>query len=331
MSNAVDEKVQHYLNETLGLSSRVSPWVRQGELPYFLQEAFDWRELDLAGHGVLLAIDRHAAKPSLAEVRTKLSKARSLFEQPIVYATGALASYERRYLIDQKVPFVVPGNQLYLPDLGIDLREYFRKRSVTPDTTLSPAAQAILIKLLLQPAWRDERRPAELADSLGYTAMTLSRALRELTTNAIVAVRENGRSRQIALEHPPADTWKRAIPLLRTPIKRIEWALPQPSPTLEKAPIAGLSALASSTMLAEPRSPVRAVSAAQWKEAVVDGVKALHDWQPGATEWQIWRYEPSIGEGRAIVDPLSLMLSLRDDDDERIQAALGELREQVPW
>ena len=46
----------------------------------------------------------------------------------MVYVTGALASYERKRLIEQKVPFMVPGNQLYLPDLGIDLREYFRQR-----------------------------------------------------------------------------------------------------------------------------------------------------------------------------------------------------------
>lgn len=331
MPDTVNEKIRQYLSETLGLSSRVSPWVRQDELPYYLQEAFDWREIDLAGHSVVLAIDRNAAKPSLSEVRSKLSKARSLFEQPIVYATRTLASYERRYLIDQKVPFVVPGNQLYLPDLGIDLREYFRKRSATPETTISPAAQAILIKLLLQPDWRAEGRPAQLANSLGYTPMTLSRALRELTTNAIVAVRENGRFRHIALERPPVETWQQALPLLRTPVKRIEWALPQSSPALEKAPIAGLSALASSTMLAEPRSPARAISSSRWKEALEAGLKTLHEWQPGAIECQIWRYEPSLGEGRETVDPLSLTLSLRDADDERIQAALDELKEQIPW
>jgi hypothetical protein len=35
-------------------------------------------------------------------------------------------------LIEQKVSFIVPGNQLYLPDLGLDLREYFRQRAVDP-------------------------------------------------------------------------------------------------------------------------------------------------------------------------------------------------------
>jgi hypothetical protein len=64
---------------------------------------------------------------------------------PVVYVTGTLASYERKRLIEHKVAFLVPGNQLYLPDLGIDLREYFRRPPAAADTALSPATQAMLI------------------------------------------------------------------------------------------------------------------------------------------------------------------------------------------
>lgn len=32
-----------------------------------------------------------------------------------------------------------------------------------------------------------------------------------------------------------------------------------------------------------------------------------------------------------MVDPLSLMLSLRGSTDERIQSALDALKEQLPW
>ncbi len=45
--------------------------------------------------------------------------------------------------IAQKVPFIVPGNQLYLPDLGLDLREYFRQRMTfwnTNQSNLRPAS-----------------------------------------------------------------------------------------------------------------------------------------------------------------------------------------------
>jgi DNA-binding MarR family transcriptional regulator len=331
MPDVIEECLQNYLSETLGLASRVSPWERQGELPYYLQEAFDWRELDLAGQDVLLAIDRGAEKPSLAEVRNKLGKARSLYRQPILYVIGTLASYERRYLIDQKVPFVVPGNQLFLPDLGIDLREYFRARLMAPETTLSPAAQAILITLLWRATRSDAPRSAELAAALGYTSMTLSRALRELTTHALVAVQASGRSRQVVLTQPPSDIWQNASSLLRTPVKCIEWALPHDSLPSGVTPLAGVSALSDSTMLAEPRWPIRAVSPTRWKHALEEGLQVLPDWMPGAIAWQIWRYDPLLGERRETVDPLSLTLSLRDEEDDRVRMALSELVERFPW
>lgn len=37
------------------------------------------------------------------------------------------------------------------------------------------------------------------------------------------------------------------------------------------------------------------------------------------------------GEGARTVDPLSLYLSLRNDPDERVQAALKELLEAMQW
>ena len=62
---------------------------------------------------------------------------------PVVYVTRTFAPYECKRLIEQKVPFLVPGNQRYLPDLGIDLREHFRKPTVAAHTALSPATRFI--------------------------------------------------------------------------------------------------------------------------------------------------------------------------------------------
>ena len=103
--------VRHYLHEVLGVSTpAVKPWVRANELPYFLRDAFQFGALELLGHPVVLVIGRSEQKQSLSEVRTWLDKVRVLAGHPAVYVTDALASYERRRLIEQKVPFIVPGN-----------------------------------------------------------------------------------------------------------------------------------------------------------------------------------------------------------------------------
>lgn len=68
-----------------------------------------------------------------------------------VYAAERLSFRERRALVEYKVPFVVPGNQLYLPDLGIYLREYLQRGAVgCKAAALKPSAQAILICSLLE-------------------------------------------------------------------------------------------------------------------------------------------------------------------------------------
>lgn len=113
--------VLRYLHEVLGVEApAVKPWARANELPYFLRDAFQFSELELLGQPVVLVIGRAEAKKSLSEVRIWLDKVKALAGQPAVYVTDALASYERRRLIEQKVPFIVPGNQLYLPDLGLE-------------------------------------------------------------------------------------------------------------------------------------------------------------------------------------------------------------------
>jgi len=323
--------VGNYLHEVLGIAvPSAKPWARADELPYHLLDAFQFAELELLGQGVVLAISRAEGKLNLSEVRTWLSKVGAVGGQPAVYVTDALASYERRRLIEQKVPFIVPGNQLYLPDLGLDLREYFRQRAPAAEA-LSPSAQAMLITALLRRPWDAEWRPASAAHELGYTPMTLSRVIKELSGAGLASVHTEGRSRWLRMEGSPEAIWERAKPALRTPVKNAVWvadpgALPSP-----RCRLAGLSALARYSMLAEPQWPVYAIPSADWKAATDAGVRQLPEPVAGAQEWQVWSYSPALVPQASTVDPLSLTLSLQDSADDRIQLALDELKEQLPW
>ena len=324
--------VVHYLQEVLGIATpSLRPWARADELPYFLRDAFQFSELELLGQPVVLAMGRGATKQSLSEVRTWLDKVKALAGQPVVYVTDALASYDRRRLIVQKVPFIVPGNQLYLPDLGLDLREYFRQRAPATQAALSPSAQAMLITALLRRPWQPDWQPSDVASALGYTPMTLSRAVKELTAAGLATAYTVGRSRWLRMELPPERVWERAKPALRTPVKRTVWVAPNRVVAHRPSRIAGLSALARHSMLAEPKWPVYAMTAAEWKAATDAGVQEWPAPEAGAQEWQIWSYRPALVQDAMTVDPLSLMLSLQENADDRIQLALDELKGQLPW
>jgi hypothetical protein len=156
---------------------------------------------------------------------------------------------------------------------------------------------------------------------LGYTPMTLSRVVKELTAAGLAAAYTVGRSRWLRMEQPPQQTWEQAKPLLRTPVKRTVWVLDEEPMAKQLGRLAGLSALAHYSMLTEPRWPVYALSATEWKAASDAGLQELPEPVAGAREWQLWSYSPALLPGAATVDPLSLTLSLQDNADDRIQLA----------
>ena len=51
--------------------------------------------------------------------------------------------------------------------------------------------------------------------------------------------------------------------------------------------------------------------------------------EPGAIQLELWNYSPALVPGTALVDPLSLVLSLQSDTDDRVQHALAALEEHL--
>jgi hypothetical protein len=227
----------------LGAATNLRPWADARRLPFFLTDSFEFAEVVLFGQPAVLAIDRGQSALTPSDIASRIKAVRTAAPR-VAYVADRLAFRERRALIGLRVPFIVPGNQLYLPDLGIDLREYFRKPPAAPDNALSPATQAMLIAVLLRKPSPAKWQPAEVVSELGYSAMTLSRAVKELTAADIATLRTEGRARWLHKERTVAETWERAKPLLRSPVKRRFWARPVPKWKPPHVRLAGLSALA---------------------------------------------------------------------------------------
>ena len=328
--------VTDYLQETLGIQPASRLWSGAAKLPYYLQDEFELHELKAGDRSILLPVSRRKKHQTPSALRERLEKLKTLASRPVVYVIGALASYERKRLIEQKVPFIVPGNQLYLPDLGIDLREYFRQPQKESVNAFSPATQALLLRALLSQATQREWNPAEMAHEVGYTAMTVSRAVSELTITGVARLDQRGRARWLLMDRTPAETWELIRPRLRTPIKRQFWAHTPTASDHKDAPLAGLSALAYYTQLADPATPVYALAAEWLRSPGFKNVKEIPEPVPGGCQLQVWSYAPILGgsaknHDKRAVDPLSLSLSFQGNTDERIDLALEELKEQFPW
>jgi DNA-binding MarR family transcriptional regulator len=322
------QSIERYLEETLGLTVRLSAWNASDRLPIYLRDGYRFYAAELLSMQCLFMVDRADEAPSPASVRKQMGQVEPKWNGELVYVRMQVASHQRKRLIEQRVPFLVPGNQMYLPMLGIDLREHFRKQREKP-LTLLPATQALILHLLLH---RDEKAqtPAELANRLGYAKMTMTRALNELEVEQLCDVSRKGRERWLRLKGTPRELWKAALPLLRSPVRQrnhVRWVNHEPI-----GHMAGLEALAKRSMLAPPNRPVFAVSADRWKKEQGHSTRLpANTDDPDAIEVEVWNYDPTLFSGRGVVDLLSLYLSLKDHEDERVQVALEEMMGGVQW
>ncbi|MFV1966901.1 MAG: hypothetical protein ACC628_15860 [Pirellulaceae bacterium] len=321
-------RIREYLNETLGIAVSPVKWTASRRLPVFLRDGYTFYQTEVLAVPCLLMSDDGEETRSPATVRKHMEQVRPKWDGEIIYVRDHLAAYERKQLIAQKVPFLVPGNQLYLPMLGIDLREHFRSlHRAAP--TLSPAAQAVVLHLLLQ-SDQEIHTPAELAERLGYTKMSMTRVFNEMEAEDLGDIEMEGRQRCLTLDVARQELWRKALPLMRSPVKQRKH-IHAPSRD-SRWLVAGLSALAKYSMLASPPVPVVATTTKQWKrlQKQFDFEPTAAD-DPDSTQVEIWSYDPELFARNKAIDRLSLFLSLRDSKDERVQAALEEMMEAVRW
>lgn len=318
-----------YLQEVLGsASTEIRPCPDAGQLPFLLQDVFEFLSTAIAGIPVVLACPKTEQKPSLKNIRAQLSRAEMLLGRPVAYCPDALEPYERRNLIEQKQAFIVPGNQMYLPDLGIDLREYFSKARIKRVEAFNPSTQAFLIWWLLNHPVQQRVRVDDICSPLGYSKMSVTRVVRELVGTGLVESFVKDRFVGLELLQTHEETWQKIQSRFKTPVKNTVWINQQFIDTSMR--LAGLSALGMRSMLAPPDEKCYAVSSTDWSR-IKGGVPHIPQPAPGHAQLQIWTYRPDIVEKSKLVDTLSLWASLKDDPDDRVQMSLDEMMKELRW
>ncbi len=326
--NGVAPQIEQYLWEILGIHAVLHSWDSSDGLPHYLRDRYHFFRMDLLGTECLLMVDAQEEEQQPTVVGRQLDQVRSRSGMEVVYVRLAITSYNRKRLIERKIPFIVPGNQMYLPMLSIDLREHLRRlREKRP--LFSPSTQALVLHVLLRKE-TERMTPAGIARRLGYSAMTMTRAFDELESAGIGEQSLLGKERRLRFVEAGRRLWEEALPYLDSPTRKRLFAVA--AAPLESGTLAGQSALARYTMMAEPKMPVLAFSSNEWKARLQrGGVTQTPFPEPGGYEVELWKYPPHQFAEEGVVDRLSLYLSLKDVRDERVQAALDELLAGMEW
>lgn len=318
----LDLSFQRYIKETLNIIAQPKKWIEAEKLPFYLQDFYEFFKVTILDTPCLAMAAKDEVEQTPATIHKHIHQVQKKWDHEIIYVHPKVSSYNRKRLIGHKLSFVVPGNQMYLPFLGIDLREHFKKIRII-DPQCSPSTQSVVLYDLLN-GTGEGFTPKKLAGLLDYTPMTMTRAFDELQAAGLGEIAIEGRERVLRFDGNKKKLWEKARKFLRSPVKKRLWVKKITDEPLGVK--AGLTALSRYSALAAPANPVLAIAGQNWKKIKSrNDVMELTIAEPDACELEIWSYSPRLFEKDDVVDRFSLYLSLQDNDDERVESALEKM------
>ena len=324
------QQIEQIIRRTFRASVSWRAWDRVKVLPLNLRSGYDFQRVRFMGQESLLMIERGRVRRNPTRIARDLMNIQRRFRKEVIYVSSHLTYYQRQRLIAQGVPFIVPGRQLFLPDRALHLQER-GVRPILEPTDFLPATQVVLLHMIYGTLDSLGTTPAVLAESLGYSRMTMTRAVNQLEGAGIIRTKAVGRNREVEIHLSAAEMWKQALPSLRSPRLRSRWILPEEG-ELPAHFEGGLTALAGYSDLAPPAQRTIVISESGWHKQLQPFESDTEpqdeaDW----LEVQVWSYDPGQFTTSHLVDPLSLYLSLRGTRDERVEEALDEMLGRVRW
>ena len=313
-----------YLNNTLGLNSTLSEWEDSKKLPVYLKSGRTFHILSISGTSCLL-VTCDTKGFSINAFETQSNKLAQYYPGSIVLSFDKLSSYQRKVLIERKIPFIVPNSQIYLPFLGMVMSE--RTSSAVPAVSkLSPTSQLVLLHLIYTHGTMNKTM---IADKTGVSKMTITRSVKDLLSAGLVVSEKIGNSDYIRTASDGMEIYEAAKPYLINPVQKRVYV--RRTDVLESLPFAGLSALARGTMLNPSGTVCRAVWTRRFSE-LADLEIVDPNWiTDSCIELEIWKYAPEPLMKHESVDIISLALSLKENHDERVEQALDDLLEEYVW
>jgi len=336
MSDLVNH-TKAYIESVLGVSTRLEPIALKISL--HLQDTYKAFELIMpltCGPvlNLILLIRNDDEYPGIVKLEKHLNQLRKVTNHVIVYVCESLTPYERRSLIAHQLNFIQPSFQMFIPELALDLRESFRQRRAQRElTTLLPAAQAILLSCLYSGKANEASLTTNvLLNDLPYSRVTLSKAVEQLTCLSLITPTQSKLPRKTyAFVGHSREVYEKVKHYLRSPVRKKIGITRNKIPMAPGVFVAGESALAKYTMLAEPQKPIWGMT----RQVFIDMLK-LNAFEvmtstDSIEEWiEIWAYS-SLNNENHLADEASLLLSLEAISDERVQIALDELKGRITW
>ena len=319
--------MKRYLSEIFGLNAKIENWNGKSKLPLYLKNKRDYFVLSIGDvQSVLMKNDSETFNVSSFE--KEMQQIEKYAEMPVILWLDAVSTYQRNALIKNKISFIVPNSQMYVPELGISLKEFCAGKKEKVEK-LSAAAQFLLLYFIYQKECEDKKQ-SELAEYLNTSDMNISRAVQELKGLGLLEINKDGTSKLIRSIALGKELYQCSEEYLQSPVQKKIYVSSE-YVNIE-LPLAGETALAKQSMLNYPKHMVYAMDKKLVKDipkkAIVEpNLMSESDY----VEIELWKYNPMIFASEGIVDIVSLVQSLKEVEDERVEMQIEEIMEEYRW
>lgn len=233
--------------------------------------------------------------------------------------------YMKEKMIEEGIPFVLNGKQVYLPFIGYLLANGY-DRELPPVYQISFLTQKMLL-MAMYGKWKDVKA-AEAAQRMEISRMSASRCFDELEYLNIPVLSMKGKSRVITVPENLKTLWNEINSKLRSPVIR-KFILKEDIGCTKKA---GISALCEYSLLSDNPYPTYAVAKKEMSDL---GIKSLR--QVELTD-DVGCVILELGylidfDGKGAQDPLSVALSVTEaeKEDERVGISIDEMLKEYVW
>lgn len=325
-----------YIKDVVGVEIEIQPFAKAAmdKLPMYLTEGYQWQKLVLAGRPCILAQMKEANAFGIAQMEKHFEQVETAMQLPVIAIFDTLEAYMRKRLIEKRIAFIVPKKQLYMPEFLIDLREY----GITDkkkQSTLTPLAQQLFLIYILDKQNNSQLENLtlkELANLLGTNPMGITRAVENLKYHELIEV-TGEKEKFIRFIFDRQQMWHNAKQqnILTNPVLKRVYVDEKPQGIFMLHSYN--SALPEYSDINPTRQEFYAIEknmfyVLQKSNALINANK-----YEGKYCLEVWKYNPEtvvnqLRNRTQVVDPLSLYLCFKENEDERVEMAMEQIIER---
>ena len=299
--------------DVFGLTINYKSWDKKQALPLYVAGNYEIDEA-IVSNNRFIVMSPIGDLPTLPAMKKHIEKIQKIDDVPVAFYLKNLSDFRRKGMLESNIPFMTE-KQVFLPFIGTLLMEE-KNNALYKEKFMFSTQQLFLMYLYNR---QNKLYVANVGKKLPYSAMTLSRAVKQLEASDLFLVYKDGVNKVIESKYDRRELFERAKPFLLDPVRKYGYI--EKSRIDENMVLASESALAKNSML----NPSKLITYA------IDEQKMDINQMENPNKQirlELWGYDPKLFSDDNVADGLSVALSLREIVDERIEEAIDECIER---